>query len=157
MKKILLILLALLSLSLPAWAEQTAQKTISTNLYSIEQTEPAGLNIIVFTSKAHDAVVTLVQGSAGDSDLNTIAESFAEQYKAHEKPVYKDDVAYFNYTTYEGDDGSARIMVQDGQFIVATMSGDLHRSRVFLSKFSSEKFDGLFSSDETTKKRRDSK
>ena len=95
--------------------------------------------------------------SSGDSDLNTIAESFAEQYKAHEKPVYKDDVAYFNYTTYEGDDGSARIMVQDGQFIVATMSGDLHRSRVFLSKFSSEKFDGLFSSDETTKKRRDSK
>ena len=107
MKKILLILLALLCLSFPALAEQTAQKTIATSLYSIdlpenwqviEQTEPAGLNIIVFTSKTHDAVVTLVQGSAGDSDLNTIAESFAEQYKAHEKPVYKDDVAYFNYT-----------------------------------------------------------
>jgi len=169
--KLLLILLSAVFFALPAQADPAAKtdpaaQTVSTNLYSVEmpdswslmeQTEPAGLNIIVFTSKAHDSVVTIVQGAAGDSDLNTIAESFAEQYKAHEKPVYKDGVASFNCSTYEGDAGSARIMVQDNQFVVATISGELRKGRLFLSRFTSEKFDALFASDDIFRQKRGSK
>jgi hypothetical protein len=149
--KFLSALLAWLALSCPALAE-----TVSNDFYKVDVPESwemiqnnnqSGIYINVYTTATRDATLTTAISSAGNADMTLIAESFAEQYGANDPPVIKENHATFSYENFEGVDSTAFMALQNGQYIIVTIAGDLAKGKAFLKEFRSEKFPSFFTFD----------
>ena len=151
MLKYLCALLAWLALSCPALAETVSNEFYKVNVPEswemLQSNNQSGICINVYATATRDASVTTAIASAGSADMTLIAENFAEQYGANEPPVIKENHASFSYENFEGVDSTAYMALQNGQYIIVSISGDLAKGKAFLKEFRSEKYPAFFTFD----------
>ena len=143
--------LACLVLACPVHAENG--KSVTNDFYHvdlpeswdmIQSNDESGIYINVYTTVTKDATLTTAISSAGNADMQLIAESFAEQYDASDPPVIKENHATFTYENFEGMDCTAYMALQSGQYIIITIAGDQAKGKAFLKEFESEKYPAFF-------------
>ena len=122
-----LLLLQLCLLAPAAQAEELACKYYSVQLPSGWQavtppTENQGIYTAVFVKGSGYPSVSLLAGETGGADLKTIADIFAEQYKASKPPVLRNGRYVFNFTRQDKP-CQAWIAVQEQAFMVTTLIG----------------------------------
>ena len=124
---VLLLPLQLCLLPTPAQAEELSCKYYSVRVpagwYAVTPpTENQGMYNAVFVKGSGYPSVSLLAGETGGADLKTIADIFAEQYKATKPPTLKNGRYFFNFTR-EDKPCQAWITVQGQSFMVATLIG----------------------------------
>ena len=101
--------------------------------WTLLQTEDLNyLDIAVFVNAKRDTTVECIVGGGDRLTLQLVAECYAEQYNAKKPISVGKDVASFNYTTFEGLPGSARIVLANDAFLVTTIGGDQTEGHKFL-------------------------
>ncbi len=98
-------------------------------------------NIYVYATKSRDAVITVVIAASGGASLETITNSFAQQYKA--KGRVKNKLGSFTFRDANETSGTGYVTVQDNLYMVLTVNGNLPKARAFIKNFSSEKYRDL--------------
>jgi len=124
---IFLLLLHLCLLPAPLQAEELSCKYYSVRLPAgwhavTPPTENQGMYNAVFVKGSGYPSVSLLAGETGGADLKTIADIFAEQYKASKPTSLKNGRYFFNFTL-ENKPCQAWIAVQGHSFMVTTLIG----------------------------------
>lgn len=96
-------------------------------------TENQGTVTSVFKSNNGGVAVMLVLGKLGGAEAKTIAEMFAEQFKAEKPPVAKNGQYTFTFIR-DGKPCEAFITSQDDIFMVTTISGNRKEATNFIKK-----------------------
>lgn len=98
----------------------------------------------IFATDMGGTVVTMIIGPSGGADLQTIAEMFAEQFKAIKPPVLKNGQYSFLFPL-QGATAEAFISSLNDVFMVTTMVGNAREAKNFLkNSVRSEKWESLF-------------
>lgn len=95
--------------------------------------ENQGTVTSVFKSNSGGVAVMLVLGKLGGADAKTVAEMFAEQFKAEKPPVAKNGQYTFTFLR-DGKPCEAFITSQDDIFMVTTISGNRKEAMNFIKK-----------------------
>ena len=149
MKKILaLFMLCLFCCPCAAQADVVKNEYFSVDIPSDWQllqddNDSSSISLSVYATKSRDSIVTVIIGSNGKSDMETILKSFAQQYKAAESFVRKDGQGFFAFKSYDGMDSTGYVTMDDRLYMVVTVSGNLRKARNFLKKFQSEENEAL--------------
>lgn len=93
----------------------------------------------IFASANDQAIITPIVGPRGGADAATIAEMFAEQFKAQSPPVERYGQYFFSFEQTDAATGHSKkvdacVSTQGGQFMVTTWTGDQAQVRDFLTK-----------------------
>lgn len=143
MYHLLFSLLLTLLLALPAQAE-----TLSCRYFDVElpdgwqaltpPSENQGITTAVFVKGTGTPSVTLLVGETGGADIKTIADIFAEQYKADDPPSLKNG-RYVFYFSQQKKNCQAWIAVQENIFMVTTLMGNPREGLRFMKRYVSSK------------------
>lgn len=95
--------------------------------------EEQGMLNAIFANTAADVVVTMIIGPRGGADAKTIAELFAEQFKAPKPPVEKKGQYTFTFPRQEYN-ASAWVTTDGKEFMITTVTGDSKVALAFIHK-----------------------
>ncbi len=130
-------------------------ETVDTEYFSVElpdawqrlrESSSSSIDICVFATKNRDTLLTTMVGNNGGADLAAITRCFAQQYKATQEPVFRNDTGSFPYRNFDGTDGDVFIRLQDSLYMVVTTSGSLRKAKLFYKHFKSKDYPDLLPS-----------
>lgn len=87
----------------------------------------------IFAADSNSSVVTMVVGPNGGADARTIADMFAEQFKAPKSPVAKNGSFTFDFPGQDGP-ATAFVSTQEKQFMMVTIQGKVNAGLNFIRK-----------------------
>lgn len=107
-------------------------------------TEQQGMWNAIFARTSQNPIVAFIISDHGGTDIKTIAEMFAEQFKAPKPPVERHGKYTFSFT--QGDNVShVWIARQEQVYMVTNISGNQKEGLAFIkNNVSSEKYGDLF-------------
>lgn len=107
-------------------------------------TDQLGTVNAIFATTAGSSVVTMIIGPNGGADAQTIADMFAEQFKAPKPPVLTNG-QYVFYFPLQKNNAQAIIASSGDEFMVTTIAGNMQLARNFLKNaVKSERWKALF-------------
>lgn len=99
----------------------------------IPPTDQHGATNAIFATADGSSVVTMIIGSNGGEDCQTIATMFAEQFKAPNPPVQRNGQYTFSFKS-QNTTAQAYVATQEKEFMVTTIMGNQRLGKNFLSK-----------------------
>lgn len=97
----------------------------------VPPTDQEGTVNAIFAKSTGKAVVTMIIGPNGGADAKTIAEMFAEQFKAPKPPTEKNGQFVFSFPQ-DGDNSQAFVSVSGPEFMVTTIAGNQKEALNFI-------------------------
>lgn len=95
-------------------------------------TEQQGLTNAIFARNSGNPAVSILVGENGGADARTIAEMFAEQFKASRPPAEKNGQYTFQYSQHDGITADVTVAAGAHDFMVVTVTGNGRDARKFL-------------------------
>lgn len=85
----------------------------------------------IFATDMGGTIVTMVGGPSSGQDAQSVANIFAEQFKAKKSPVSSNGFYTFQYPV-QNITAHAWVASYDGNFMLTTIAGDLTRGQKFI-------------------------
>ena len=97
-------------------------------------TENQGTTTVIFSNASGNSTVGFVTGPNGGADTKTVAEMFANQFKALKPPVEKNGQYTFAFTQQQTPCQSW-VAASGDIFMVTTITGDRKLGLAFIKKY----------------------
>lgn len=133
------VLLFVMLLATPVLADEVSTKYISVDLPDnwkavMAPTENQGTTTVIFSNASGNSTVGFVTGPNGGADTKTVAEMFANQFKAPKPPVEKNGQYTFAFTQQQTPCQSW-VAASGDIFMVTTITGDRKLGLAFIKKY----------------------
>ena len=133
------VLLFVMLLATPVLADEVSTKYISVDLPDnwkavMAPTENQGTTTVIFSNASGNSTVGFVTGPNGGADTKTVAEMFANQFKALKPPVEKNGQYTFAFTQQQTPCQSW-VAASGDIFMVTTITGDRKLGLAFIKKY----------------------
>ena len=125
-------------LAMPALAEELHTKYFTVTMPEgwkviMQPTENQGTTSVILANAAGNASITFVVGPNSGADTKTIAEMFANQFKAAKPPVEKNGQYTFSFVQQDMT-SQAWVAAQGEVFMITVMAGDHKAAASFVKK-----------------------